>query len=98
MDGDNGDFNQIIDVDMARKSDLIIEVIDFGSHGLDCRTAHHFGPILADSTLFQTDVNLVGPDGGAAAYPSGNGDLIMLIEVAAGTVDVSVSIGYETAA
>lgn len=94
VDGDNGDFNQIMDIDMVKKSDLVVEVINFGSHGFDCELDHHFGPIIANSALFQTDVNLDGPDG-ANSYPSGDGDLVMLIEVAAGTVDVSITLGYE---
>lgn len=92
--GDNGDFNQILDLDMARKSDFIVEVVDFGSHGLDCEADHHFGPTIANSALFQTDVNLEGPDG-ATSYPSGDGDLVMLVEVGAGSVDVSITLGYE---
>ncbi len=98
VDATDGDFNQVIDIDMAKKSDLVIEVINFGSHGLHLETDHHFGPILANSTLFQTDVNLVGPPGGAAAYPSGAGDFVMLVERSAGAVDVSITIGYETVA
>ena len=94
VDAANGDFNQILDVDLAKKSDLIVETINFGSHGFDCEANQHFGPILANSTLFQTDVDLEGPDG-ATSYPSGNGDLAMIIERSAGSVDVSLTIGYE---
>lgn len=97
VDATDGDFNQILDIDQARSSDLLVEVINFGSHGFDCETDHHFGPIDANEVLFQTDVDLVGPPGGVAAYPSGAGDLVMLIERSAGTVDVSITIGYETA-
>lgn len=97
VDGTNGDFNQVIDIDMAKKSDLVIENIDFGTHGIDMRANHHFGPITANSTLFQTDVNLIGPDGNTS-YPSGDGDIVLLVERAAGSVDVSVSLGYETVA
>ncbi len=96
----NGDFHQIIDIDMRRKTALIIEVINFGSHGLDCESNHHFGPIIANSTLFQTDVNLGGPDDPATlTYPSGAADLVMVID-GDGTnfVDVSITTGYETAA
>lgn len=95
VDATNGDFNQVLDVDMVRKADLLVETIDFGTHGMDLEKAHWFGPVTADSTLFQTDVNLLGPDGNTS-YPSGNGDLVMIIERTAGAVDVSLSIGYET--
>ena len=97
VDGTDGDFNQILDIDMVKKSDLLVEVIDFGSHGFDCTTVHHFGPITANSALFQTDVNLKGPDGNTS-YPSGDGDLVMLIERSAGIVDVSITLGYITTA
>lgn len=94
VDGTDGDFNQIFDVDMVKKSDLLVEVINFGSHGFDCETDHHFGPITADSALFQTDVNLKGPDGNTS-YPSGDGDLVLLVERNGGEVDVSITLGYE---
>lgn len=97
VDATNGDFNQIIDIDMARQSALLVENLNFGSHGLDCQTDHHFGPVTANSTLFQTDVNLEGPDA-ATSYPSGDGDLVMLVERSAGAVDVSITIGYEAVA
>ena len=91
----NGDFHQIIDLDMVRKADLLVEVIDFGAHGMDLEKSHWFGPTTANSLLFQTDVNLLGPDGNTS-YPSGDGDLVMIIERAGGAVDVSMTIGYET--
>ncbi len=98
VDADNGDFNQIIDIDMLRKSDLLVENINFGSHGMDLETNHHFGPMLVNNVLFKTGLDLGGPDDPATlTYPSGNGDLILLIERTAGAVDVSVTIGYETA-
>lgn len=96
VDGDNGNFNQIIDFDMAKKSDLAIEDLKFGT-GFHCQASTHFGPMLVNSTLFQTDLDLGGPDDpGTITYPSGNGDLVTLIEVAAGTVDVSITLVYET--
>ncbi len=96
VDATNGDFNQIIDFDMAKKSDLAIEDLTFGG-GFHCQASTHFGPILADSTLFQTDVNLGGPnDPSTLAYPSGAGDLVLLVERSAGTVDVSITMVYET--
>ena len=93
----DGDFHQIFDIDMERKTAPLLENINFGSHGFDCEANHHFGPIIADSTLFQTDVSIAGPN--AATFPSGAGDLVMIVD-GDGTnfVDVSVSLGYETAA
>lgn len=94
VDATDGNFHQVLDLDMRRKADLLVENIDFGSHGMDLETDHWFGPTTANSILFQTDVNLLGPDG-ATAYPSGAGDLVMIIERTGGAVDVSITIGYE---
>ena len=97
----DGDFYTIIDIDMARKSGLLVENLNFGTHGLDCQSDHHFGPIIADSALFRTSgANLGGPDApGTPTYPSGEGDLCMIIDGDnTNTVDVSITIGYETAA
>ena len=100
VDADNGDFFNVIDVDMKRKSALLVENLNFGSHGLDCESDHHFGPITLNSTLFQTaGANLGGPDDPSTlTYPSGDGDLVLIIDGdGTNTVDVSITIGYETA-
>ena len=81
---------------MAKKSDLAIEDLTFGG-GFHCQSSTHFGPILANSVLFQTDVNLGGPDDPSTlTYPSGNGDLVLLVDWTAGTVSVSITMIYET--
>jgi hypothetical protein len=102
VDGTDGDFVTLIDVDMQRQASLLVETIDFGSHGLHCDDDHHFGPVAANNTLFQTDVNLGGPDDPTTtAYPSGDGDIILLVEGAGAgnsAVDISVTIGYESIA
>jgi hypothetical protein len=95
VDATDGDFNDIWNIKMSKKSDVLTETVLFASEGIHCELADWFGPTLANSTLFQTDVNLGGPDG-ATSYPSGAGDLVLLVEVAAGTVEVSISLGYET--
>ncbi len=94
----DGDFYNIIDIDMKRKSVLLVEIINFGTHGLDCESNHHYGPVIVDSTLFQTaGANILGPDG-ATSHPSGDGDLAMIIDGDnTNPVDVSITIGYETA-
>ena len=98
VDATNGDVTTIFNVDMRRSASLLVENLNFGSHGLRCSSNTHFGPTESDSTLFQTDVNLEGPDGNSS-YPSGDGDVVMIISGANtgnGAVNVSVTIGYET--
>ena len=99
VDAANGDFNNILDIDMARKSELLVEIINFGTHGLDCETNHHYGPVIVDSTLFQTaGANILGPDG-ATSHPSGAGDLCLIVDGdGTNAVDVSITIGYEAVA
>jgi hypothetical protein len=99
VDGTDGDFVDLFNVNMQRKSALFVEVLDFGSHGIHCVDSSHFGPIIENSTLFQTDVNLGGPaDSTTLSHPSGDGDLVLIVD-GDGTnlVDVSLTIGYETA-
>ncbi len=98
VDATNGDFSRIVHIPMERKSDLVHEVIDFGSHGFHCNDNSHFGVKSLNNSLFQTDVNLAGPDDSTTlTYPSGNGDLVFLITGdGTNTVEVTLTIGYET--
>ena len=94
VDATNGDLNHIIDITVRKKSDLIIQNLEF-TGGFHCQASTHFGPKTINSTLFQTDVNLAGPDGNTS-FPSNNGDLVMIVDRDAGAVNVSVTIIYET--
>lgn len=104
VDADNGDIVTLVDIDMKRQSAVLLAPIDFGSHGIHCDDAHHFGPTDTNNTLFQTDAGalLGGPnDPGTGAYASGAGDLVLLVTGASTgntSVDVSVTLGYETVA
>jgi len=96
VDATNGDLNDILDIDMTQQAAEVVQDIEFGG-GFHCQVSTHFGPITANSTLFQTDVDLGGPDDPATGtYPSGDGDLVLLVGRTAGDVDVSVTIIYET--
>jgi hypothetical protein len=98
VDATNGDCVDVFNVDMRRSANLLVENINFGSHGFQCSDTYHFGATDADNVLYQTDVNLQGPDGNTS-YPSGDGDLILVIsgaDTGNGAVNVSVTIGYET--
>ena len=99
VDGTNGDFVTVIDVDMASKSDIFQETIDFGSHALHCNDDSHFGPVDLNNTLFRTSgANLGGPDDPSTlTYPSGDGDLVLVVTGNNNAVGISITIGYETA-
>jgi len=66
------------------------------SFGFGLETDEWFGPTAANDTTWQTDVNLVGPNGGTS-YPSGNGDFVMKLLSSAGAADISVTVTYTTA-
>ena len=96
VDATNGVFNDRFNLDFSKKSELFASTQHLGSNGMHMEPTAHFGP-AETSTLFQTDVNLQGPDG-TTAFPSGDGDVVLLVEVTAGTVAVSITVGYETIA
>lgn len=94
VDADNGDFNQILRFPFSQAASSFANNFEF-SGGIDLELDEWFGPTTADDTTWQTDVNLDGPDG-ATSYPSGDGDFVMFINRTAGTIDVSVTVLYET--
>ena len=97
VDGTNGDLNEVIELHLEKKPEPDIFEINYGSFGVALETDHLFGPITANDTIWQTDVNLQGPDGNTS-FPSGNGDLVMKITRSAGDISVSITVGYRTIA
>ena len=95
VDGTDGDFNGIMEIHMDKKQDSITQMMNFGAFELSLETAHWFGPTTTNDTTWQTDVDLIGPDGNAS-FPAGNGVLVMKIEVTASSVAVGMTIGYRT--
>lgn len=89
----NGDFHGIMEFHLDKKTEPFTFGLNFGAFGMDLELDHWFGPTTSNSTLFQTDVNLAGPDGNAS-FPSGAGDLVMIVTVSATTVAVGLTIGY----
>ena len=95
VDDTNGDFNGVLEIHMDKKQDSIFEMMNFGAFEVSLETAHWFGPTDVNDTTWQTDVNLQGPDG-AISFPSGNGDLVMKVEVGASEAAIGLTIGYRT--
>jgi len=95
VDATNGDFNGIFEIHMDKKQDSITQFMNFGAFEMSLETAHWFGPTTANDTIWQTDVNLAGPDGNTS-FPSGNGDLVMLVTATTSDVAVGLTIGYRT--
>lgn len=95
VDGTNGDLHAVYSFGFAGRADPETIIIDLSTAWLHMSLEHFFGPAITDDITFQTDVNLIGPDG-ATSYPSGDGDVVMLVDRTAGAVDVSVSMAYHT--
>jgi len=93
VDAENGDFNGIYEIHLDKKTGPIISNAVFPFAAASMETDHYFGPIKANSTLFQTDVNLQGPSGDTS-FPSGNGDLVMIVGRTAGEASVGITVGY----
>lgn len=97
VDATDGDFNGVMEVHLENKPDPQFHNMNFGSFGMAMETAHWFGPITANDTLWQTDVDLQGPNG-ATSFSSGAGDLVMKVTRGAQDVSVGITVGYRTVA
>jgi len=97
VDADNGDFNRIGVLHGDRATALGGGNFDFSSVGLGLEVDEWFGPTSSNDATFQTDVNLLGPDG-TTAYPSGNGDFVCKLVSSAGTISFGVTVIYTTVA
>ena len=92
VDGDNGDLNKVVTFHFGQGA-LHEDLIRNYESGICLSTDYWFGPVSANDALFQTDLNLFGPDG-ATAYPSGDGDLVMKVGRTAGDIDIGLSLIY----
>ncbi|MEE9410862.1 MAG: hypothetical protein V3V41_08040, partial [Candidatus Heimdallarchaeota archaeon] len=62
--------------------------------GVPCADSNHVSSFtLTDDVQFQTDVNLTA---GISTAPSGDGDLVLIVEFTAGAVDFSILVEYDT--
>lgn len=95
VDGDNGDFNGVFEIHMDKKQDSITQFMNYGAFEVSLESAHWFGPITANDIIWQTDVNLAGPDGNTS-FPSGAGDFVMLVTATTSDVAVGLTVGYRT--
>jgi len=95
VDGENGDFNGIYEIHMDKKTGPLAINAVFPFAAASMETDHYFGPVDTNNTLFQTDVNLKGPNGNTS-FPSGNGDIVMIVGRTAGEVSVGLTLGYLT--
>ncbi len=95
VDASNGDFHGIAEIHLDKKTDPFSLAIPIGRFGMTLETEHWFGPTILNSILFQTDLSIQGPDN-TVVYPSGNGDLIMIVNRTAGEVSVGLAVGYTT--
>jgi len=95
VDATDGDFHGLFELHMDKKTEPIAFTLPIPFGGMSLETAHHFGPIIANSTLFQTSgADIAGPNG--STFPSGTGDLVVIVGRTAGEVSVGLTIGYVT--
>lgn len=95
VDGTNGDFNGLFEIHMDKKQDSVTQFMNFGAFEMSLESTHWFGPITANDVIWQTDVDLTGPDG-TTTFPSGNGDFVMLVTATTSDVAVGLTVGYRT--
>ena len=96
-DATDADFHGIFELHLDKKSEPLTVNVPMPFGGIPLQLGHWFGPTTTDSTLFQTDVNLAGPND-ATSFPSASGDLVMIVGRTAGEVSVGLTIGYVTKA
>jgi len=89
----DGDFNSLHTWHFGQAANDILESLQFAG-GLACKLESHFGPVSKDDTLWQNDLNLLGPDGNVS-YPSGEGDVVMRITRTAGSVNAGIMVRYD---
>ncbi len=96
VDTDNGDLCKVHSWHLDQAALEIVDGFNHSGHGLDLSEENSFLPVDVDDVTWQTDINLIGPAGGAAAHPAGDGDFVMKVVRTAGNVDISISCGYTT--
>lgn len=95
VDADNGDLRIIKTWHLDRGATNINQCCNFSMAHYAMSSTKWFGPSVLNSTLFQTDVNLLGPDG-QTVYPSGAGDLVLYVVRTANAADIGITIAYKT--
>jgi len=98
VDGTNGDFHGIFDVSGSKKTGVNQNVsITQAPEAPQMRSSGLLGPVMADQTGFQTDVNLASTaDPATVDTPSGNGDVAVRVTITAGDINLSILMGYHT--
>jgi hypothetical protein len=95
VDATNGDYHRIGKLHGDRGTPIVGGEFSFDNFGFDLESANWFGPTTLNDTTWQTDVNLLGPDGNTS-YPSGDGDFVMYLDSTAGSIDIAVTVFYVT--
>lgn len=93
VDSSNGDFTIVKAWHIER---VTVEQINIFTEHSECNLslARLFGPKTLNDVAFQTDVNLVGPNGGN--HPSGDGDLVLRVfDTDERGVDIGLSVCYK---
>ena len=98
VDATNGDFFHFHHIVGTRTAGLLQESsLIMSPNGWVGNGQHATGHKSLNDAAFQTDVNLASTlDSGVADTPSGDGDIVLRAMVTAGTIDITISVGYHT--
>jgi len=97
VDDTNGDFSELFRVSGTRKAgNNKAGFFPMSPQGPSTSSGKLATSIKSlNDTAFQTDVNLASTlDPGTADTPSGDGDMVARVTIAAGTINLNVQVGY----
>ena len=97
VDTANGDFHILAGTHFIAGAIQLAQVFGLTNGQVCCCEAQWFGPTDANDPLWQSNLDIEGPDGNVA-YPSGHHDLVLKLTRTAGQCDFSITLGYTTAA
>lgn len=96
VDDTNGDLNVMIGWHFTQGQSPVIEDLQFSNTHFEATKDHWLGLTVANDTKYNTGATLTGPNGNT--YPAADGDLVCDVNRTAGTIEIGITIGYETRA
>jgi hypothetical protein len=93
--GSDGTLIELERVHFEQQSSAILDLQrDYQFADLEAKEERHYGPRTNSLAIFGTGIALKGPEG-LATHTPGDGDVVIYIDVTAGSVDATCLIGYK---